>query len=51
MLRSSPGVIGSVSVVIMLLAAPTSMLAGDPVQPVGFKQAGIVKAWKLYATA
>ena len=48
MLRFGTLVIGSVSVVIMLLGSCTSLLGGEPVQPVGFKQAGIVKAWELY---
>ena len=48
MLRSSPLFIRSISVVIIWLATHTLLLGGEPVQPVGFKHAGVVKAWKLF---
>jgi hypothetical protein len=33
---------------LLMIAFPASLHAGEPVQPVAFKHAGIVQAWKTY---
>ena len=35
-------------VLLLTFLCPAMLQAGEPVQPVGFKQAGIVSAWKIY---
>ena len=35
-------------VLLPVAALTVTLRAGEPVQPVAFKQAGVVKAWKVY---
>ncbi|MBC8356174.1 MAG: S8 family serine peptidase [Planctomycetes bacterium] len=38
----------TISVLIAFTLLSSSLFAGEPVQPVGFKQAGIIAAWETY---